>query len=505
MRRAAIRIAVLPLLSGALVCLSFPKWNLEWLAWAALIPLLVSALEAASSKEAFAAGWVAGCSAFCGVLYWLVPTFRAAHVPVLLGAGAVFALAAYIGLYYGTFAALSRWFFRRHPETPALVFSAALWAALEWLRDHFATGFPWGTLGYTQWLHPSVLQIAHIAGVYGVSSTLVLANLVVARLLLRRRLELLSVALVLIWASCCIRAYDGRWRPGPERTVRIAVLQGNIDQYKKWSREYVREILDSYGGLAREAESDPETALIVWPETALPGWVPQDPEILHWMQALARETGKPHLVGAVTQDGNKSYNSAFLFGPDGAILDRYDKIHLVPFGEFVPLQSWLGRWISVLNDLGGFDAGPKDQLIEAPGAALGVTICYEAIFPEIARRETAAGAQVLVNLTNDGWYLDTAAPEQHFSMSVLRAVENGRWLVRAANTGISGVIRPDGAVALRTRLNERAQFAADVAPENGKTFYARHGDVFAAACGAAVLCAVLIPFIFKESQNENRQ
>lgn len=240
----------------------------------------------------------------------------------------------------------------------------------------------------------------------------------------------------------------------------------------------------------KKSTTENPSRIVIWPETSVPGWIPNEPKMLEWASGVVKRTGAYHLIGAVTQEQGRSYNSAFLFGPDGKIEGRYDKMHLVPFGEFVPFQKILGKWIPVLNDLGGFDAGQNPRILKTPDWPVGASICYESIFPEIARRQVLEGAAVLVNLTNDGWYLDTAAPEQHFAMNVFRAVENRIGLVRAANTGISGCIDPFGKIAQMTKLNQRTILDGFVSLRREETFYTKHGDIFAWACAAASLIGI---------------
>ena len=273
------------------------------------------------------------------------------------------------------------------------------------------------------------------------------------------------------------------------QSVRIALLQGSIDQYKKWDQEYVREIKESYAGLASMIPKA-SVNLVVWPETALPGWYPQDKKVAGWLEKVVRKTRVHHLAGAVTRGEEKALNSAFLLSPDGTVLARYDKMHLVPFGEFVPMQSILGRWIAVLNELGGFTGGEGHRPLGFNGTRLGVGICYESIFPEIPRAQVRNGADILVNLTNDGWYLDTAAPEQHFAMNVFRAVENRRFLVRAANTGISGILSPSGTIVDRTRLGERTVLTGTASPRGEKTLFTRFGDWFPLLCSVSAVFGI---------------
>ncbi len=412
-------------------------------------------------------------------------------------------LAGYVALYYGVFFALLSQFCKKFPLDAAVFFGAALWPALEFLRNYLFTGFPWGNLGYTQWLQLPHIQFARYAGIYGVSSMVVLFNLFIAALVIKRNVRRWTLlSFVVIFAGIIFISHKKINQKIGGPPVSVAVLQGNIDQYHKWDPAYVSEIQKVYEDLSETARKANKNSWVLWPETAVPGWIPNDEPMLKWVSGTVKKSGLVHVAGAVTQEGvTTCRNSAFLFSADGKILDRYDKMHLVPFGEFVPFRGILGNWVPVLNELGGFSSGESHKVLNPPGARVGVSICYESVFPEIAREETRNGAQVLVNLTNDGWYLDTAAPEQHFAMNVFRAVENNRPLVRAANTGISGFIGPDGRVLSKTRIGERTVLFGEISPSETETFYTRHGDLFAWICAAVSLIG--IGFSFRKNSHEN--
>ena len=480
------------LLTGILVALSFPKWNLGPLAWFALVPLF-SAIDRKNGKQVFGLGFLSGWAAFLGILYWIVPTFRAAGVSTGVGVLSVALLSAYVALFWSAFA----WIFSRL-TIHRVFFGASAWAALEWARNYLFTGFPWGSLAYTQWQAWPLIQISEFTGVCGVSFLICAVNIFIYENLVERKIRWVNASVLGLLFSLnflALKMEQGRETPG-KSDLRVAVLQGNIDQYKKWSAESVEEILTSYESLALAPESK-SAHLVVWPETALPGWYPEDshPEdknLADWLENLIRKTGTFHLVGAVTRSEGKAFNSAFLMSPNGEFIARYDKMHLVPFGEFVPMQSFLGRWIFVLNDLGGFDKGQGQRPLDFNGVRLGAEICYESIFPEIPRAQVKNGAGFLVNLTNDGWYLDTAAPEQHFAMNVFRAVENRRVLVRAANTGISGFIEPTGKIAEKTRLGEQKVIAGNIQTRRDLTLFSRWGDWFPLLCSVFTIWGILI-------------
>jgi apolipoprotein N-acyltransferase len=282
---------------------------------------------------------------------------------------------------------------------------------------------------------------------------------------------------------------------------RVAILQPNVDQYRKWDKNYAQEIRSNIGELvAAAAQEHPD--LILWPESSMPDWL-DAPENARWLRNLLKRGQSEQLIGALARadvrrqvasaatppkqtlglsDGPiEQYNSAVLFDPAGNEIGEYHKRRLVPFGEFVPWRAVTSKLIDLLNQMEDLDAGsPNQALLPTLLGRLGVTICYEAVFPSLSRSNAAAGADVLVNLTNDGWYKDTWAPYQHFYVNIFRSVENRRPVVRAANTGISGVIDPYGAVIARLDLGQRGTLAAAV-PTGlfpGGSFYSRHGDWF---------------------------
>lgn len=487
----------LPLLSGFLYVLCFPGWNLGFLAWAAFVPLL-AALPYKRHLRAFLLAGAAGFLANLGTLYWIYPTCRAAQVDIPTSLAAVVSLALYMSLYWAAFGLLVRRLEER-PLAGAPFLLAAAWTALEWVRAHALTGFPWLPLAESQWQAPPVLAAARWGGGYLISFFIMLANATLARLLRDRmdrrwdwgrRLMAPSAALAL---GAGVSVY--LWRTPPAAAgppVKVAVAQGNIDQYKKWDQAYEDEIVQVYGGLTREAAAA-GAELIVWPETAVPGWVPNESKYVDWLKVRARESGAFLLVGAASHQQGLDYNAAFLLSPLGDILGQYRKRHLVPFGEIIPFQPLLSRWIRVLGELGDFASSDDWTVFRIPGAAFSANICFESLFPDIVAGFVKRGARMTVNMSNDGWFLDTAAPEQHFAASVLRAVETGTWVVHAANTGISGFIDPQGRVVARGPMNRRTLVRGEPAPAAGTTFYVRRGDLFALACLAAALLAALWP------------
>jgi apolipoprotein N-acyltransferase len=269
----------------------------------------------------------------------------------------------------------------------------------------------------------------------------------------------------------------------------VGVVQPSIDQYKKWDQAYEQEIKDTYSDLLDTlSESNPD--IIIWPETAVPGFLPANRELYGWVRSIAKKTGAYNLIGAPYNNGdNEFYNASILFGPEGEMLGVHKKTHLVPFGEYVPFRSELAPYFGILNTLGDFKWGKNYDAFAVKSIMWASTICSENFFCGTVRRFVLNGAEIIVNQTNDAWFLKTAAAQQHFIMNVFRAIENRRPIVVAGNTGISGVVSPAGDISQQTELFERTVFTAKVSPSRKITFYTKYGDIFSQLC---ILIALII-------------
>jgi len=472
-------------LSGVLLALSFPRFDLAPLAFVALIPLLVG-LDGVPALQGTYLGIIAGAVFSLMSIPWVVHTMTAyGGLPLPVGVLLLVVLSLYLGLYVGVFAFGVT---RLSPEGGLgyLVGAATLWVGLEYLRTFLLTGFPWNLLGYTQYRSLSIIQIASITGVYGVSFLLVLVNAAVALACLHGRrsarqalMPVLGVGVLLI--GTVVFGMGRRVSAEiPRREIRVSVVQGNIAQGIKWDPEFAGRTIAVYDRLTRRADRGSD--LIVWPETAVPFFLREGGPLTRRVLDLAMEVQAPLLVGSpdrVSDASPRYYNSAFLISPAGEIVQKYDKMHLVPFGEYVPLSSLLFFVHKMAAGIGDFSAGEAFTVFETPKGRFGVLICFETIFPDQVRRYVLAGADFLVNITNDAWFGDSAAPYQHLSMAALRAVENGVYLVRAANTGISALVAPSGQILERSDLFVEAVLSATMAPRSGGTFYTRRGDLFA--------------------------
>lgn len=476
--------------SGLLCSAAFPPWDLGVLGFLGLVPLLV-ALDGVGWRQAAWLGYAAGLSFFVSTIWWVVNTMTTyGRMPLLLSLVALVLLCGILAGYPAAFTGLvvagrDR---LRLPEVVAPVVAATLWTALEFLRTYLFSGFPWALLGYSQYREPTIRLLASLTGVYGISALLVLVNATLAQLLVRyarRRTgpqawrDVLLPGGVMLLVLMAAVAYAGLlWRdPTGGGPIRVAMLQGNIDQSVKWERTYQRVTLDIYERLVRGVVGE-RPALIVWPETAIPFFLRHEAELSPRVLRLASEIGIPMLVGSPDVGADAFlYNSAFLLGSDGAIRDRYDKRHLVPFGEYVPLQPVFFFLDKLVVGVGDFGRGRSATVFSLDGARFSVMICYEVIFPGEVREFVRRGAQFLVNITNDAWFGKSGAPYQHLAMAAMRAVENGTYLVRSANTGVSAVIAPTGAILAETGIFTEAALLGTIRPRRIETPYTRYGDV----------------------------
>ncbi len=475
--------------AGVLLALSFPKPGLAPLAFVALVPLLL-ALRGASRRGGFLCGQVTGTVQGFFLLLWVADVLTEhGGAPFSLALVLTLALSVAFGLFLGAFGAL-----QAHAGiafgSRSLGLAPFLFVTCEFLREHLLFGFPWCLLGYSQVDFPELVQIAAFTAVHGVSFLLAASSAGLTQALVgsssfERRLGLTLPALLL---SIALAYGHGRLQqPLPAQgTLTVGVIQASIPQDQKWERALLRSNIDRHLDLSREAVLR-SARLIVWPESAIAYELDLYPEVRKQIAEFTTSEGVFLLTGNDDRERDaqgkvRSYVGAKLLSPEGDILLRYHKMRLVPFGEYLPVPSFvasvlpIGRLVESVSD---FTPGTQAVTGSALGIPLGAFICYEAIFPSLVRRFSMNGAQILFNVTNDGWYGTSAAPYQHYAMARFRAVENHRYLVRAANTGISAIIDPFGRELARTRLMEARALVGDVRAVSETTFYSRNGDVFA--------------------------
>jgi len=481
---------LLAALTGVLLVFCFPKAEISWLAWFAFVPLLVACGQKSPVKAGKLA-FVAGLVGYGGIIYWInivVTTYG--KLPLVVSICLYLLLVAYLAAYFFVLFYLVRRVEQR--GIPVVVSLPILWVGLEFLRSFLLTGFPWASLGYSQYRVLPLLQVVDITGVYGISFLIVLANCVLFLLFnwIRARgsrvfpFRSTVVFLVLIVAVLLYGFSQLRQEPAGV-PLKVALIQGNIDQGIKWDPAFMEETISIYERLSRRAAAA-GVDLVVWPESAAPFFFQEPGPPTDRITSLARDLQAAFIFGspAFDDDGprRRYFNSAFLLSSSGEVLGRSDKMHLVPFGEYVPQAKLLPFVHKLVVGVGDFSPGDTLAALDIGKGKVGVLVCFEGIFPELSRRYVRGGAQLLVNITNDGWYGRSSAPYQHLSMSVFRAIENGVPLVRAANTGISAIIDEKGHISQATPLFVEDFCAGEVILGVGGTIYTRIGDVFALLC-----------------------
>jgi apolipoprotein N-acyltransferase len=530
----------LVLLSAVLQVVIFPLANLYAFSWIALAPLIVAILRArapntlqlagssrllpATPLQGFLLGYFCGILWLAGTCYWIFDTMhRYGGLPIPAAALALLLFCMYVGLYHGMFGlllasvagskdAVSPAAIRR-----ALVAVPFLWVAVELARTRI-TAFPWELLGYSQTANFALTRIATLTGVYGLSFEIALVNSVFAAAFLAppgvaksRRWWILAAAC----GAAVILQAGQLLAPPPAAADRTALLvQPNIpiQSGEMWTREYFEGTLRDLTAISLHpggVSADQHVDLIVWPESPSPFYT-NDPLFRDAVSELARQSGSWVVAGSIGitpamhsgGQGSQIYNSAALVGPSGQWMGRYDKVHLVPFGEYLPFPQVFGFAGGLTKEVGEFQHGASHAPLDAGGEGLGTFICYESIFPDEVRLGPLQGAQVLVNLSNDGWYGDSGAWKQHLQQTQMRAIENGRWLLSATNTGMTASIDPFGRIVAASPRKVRTALAAPYAQSAGTTFYTRHGDWFAYLCAIISLVALVVRFAFRDGAAE---
>jgi apolipoprotein N-acyltransferase len=484
-----VRVEVLyAVLSGILLTLSLPKPDLYPLAWIALIPWLFVILSESNPRRVAGVSYIAGFVFFTGTFYWMTETmiiYGGLSYVSGVGIGLLFAViysVCFLVFGLGVHLAVMRF-------GPRGVFLAApLWVTIELIRTHFFfSGFPWMLFGYALVPYIGILQIVTVTGIYGLSFIAAAVNSAFTYALVQRSrtwLPATAGAVVLMWFFPLL----GGTPSGDPIPVRI--VQTNISLNQPWAQPEASELLDELGTLSTSNASKPR--LVVWPETPAPFYLSDDPDFRGRIQAIARKLGAYVLVGYIDMIGEDPSNSAALLSPDGNVVSRYDKMHLVPFGEYIPLKRLLFFAESFTKQVGSFAPGTEYTISPVDGHRISTAICYESIFPDLMRQFVKQGSELFVLITNDGWFGESSAPFQHLRMGVVRAVENRRYMVRNANTGISAIIDPYGRIESSTRIGVRTILDGTAHFRSDLTFYTRYGDVFAYANALAAVLAIAI-------------
>lgn len=487
--------------TSILLILSFPSAEVWLLAWIALIPLFYI-LDKSSLRQSFVRSYFAGFIFFCGTLYWFI------NIPFgIVGKIGALLLIGYCSLYFGLFGIGYHFF--KHLKQPLIFFVIpALWVTCEYLRANLFTGFGWANLSHSQANNISMIQIADMTGEYGVTFVIVLVNLllkeIIERMKNKKAVKKIAIATVLIIFTVSLYGYY-RIRNTPfdhdfqkSENFSVGIVQGNIDQDDKWDRSKEAANFEKHISLTDQLARQ-DLHLIVWPETSYPGQLWDEMTYFNFLSEYVDKIDIALLFGAITKEQGKYYNSAIHLNINGKIENVYNKYHLVPFGEFLPFR----RMFPILEDIvpiEDFTSGGKlsDFFDEFEHRKFATLICFEDTVSNLSRRSVLNGAGVLFNLTNDAWFGDTIAPYMHLRSAIFRTVENRRYLIRAANTGVSAVISPTGKIVTKIGNKEgkttyvKGVAIANVTFRSHLTFYTKFGDVFTIFCIACILCVIVL-------------
>jgi apolipoprotein N-acyltransferase len=508
-------------LSGLLLVACFPKIHLPGLVWVACLPMLVALAGEKRLKQAFLLGYLCGACFFAGSCYWFVEVMEVyGRLAPALAVGVLILFVIIDSSFFGGFGLAMGWAARRSPGW-ALAASPFLWVAMELARTYLITGFPWNLLGYAVEAS-GVRQIASVTGVYGLSFLVVVTGALAAWLTRKARSKWAWLAAI-VWVSLLGVA---QWRLAPPLeavgTDVAFLVQPNVpldepalDAWIPWRdpaqlHQLVNLSVSTVDKCMNRSMSatlpggPPASGppLLVWAENPAPFYFTRDPIFRSAMQNMARQTHAIVILNTIVPvdaEGKFITNSAIVLDPEGREVSRYDKIHLVPFGEYVPAWALPGLVSKITPEVGDFVPGSTYAVAKTPGGGIGVFICYEAIIPQLARQLTKAGAGVLVNISNDGWYGESAAAYQHLEMARLRAVENHRYLLRATNDGLTALIDPYGRILQQIPRHRQMIMPAHFRYETRLTFYSSHGDVFAWLC--LVIAGLMLAGAFQRAKS----
>ena len=486
------------IVSGVLIILSFPKYGFGFVAWFALIPLLYALHRTTSIRQALLLGFITGVVGYVGIIYWIAyVVVNYGYLPIYLGIILMLLLACYLSVYLAIFATGIVYL---KNKIPLYLIAPVLWVCLEYCKSQLFTGFPWENLGYSQYLNLYLIQFADILGVYGLSFLIILVNVSLFEIFTKRskREYIITAAVslflisVYIYGIFRVNSIDKTLQNPSTPSMEVSLIQGNIDQSIKWNENFQKETLNIYEGISLK-NVPASGGLIIWPETAVPFNFQDENDLRRQIRNLSIKTKSNFMFGSMSYSRRSHqidfYNSAYLLSPEGEVKGRYDKVHLVPYGEYVPLRNVFPFIKGLTAGIGDFSTGDGYSPLSSAGRKIGVLICYEGILPFATRMYKKESAEILVNITNDAWFGTTSAPYQHLSMTIFRAVETRLYLVRAANTGISAIIDPRGHIVEQTNIFQKDALKGKVKFLKIPTFYAEYGDILVSVCFMlSILC-----------------
>ena len=495
------RFLVLSILSAVFLSLSFPKFNIFILVWVCLIPLIHCVLNG-RMFFAIMCGFITGLIFAVISIYWMLPFLEAntrSFSNSLILSSIVW---IYLALYFVIWAGLLNFAKNYLKDIKLILFSAALWTVLEYIRTYAMSGFPINLLAYSQSSFYTIIQIADISGVYGVSFVIVVINMLLYFYLQNKDKRYLIVSAIIIlsllfYGLIRVNKFDGEYG---DKKINVGVVQPNIEQYKKWNAKYAAVILDT---LCENADffEDKNIDMLIYPETVLPRRLEENKDVQRAIRYISY-VAKLTLIGGMSDENKKRYNSVFILSQDGEIIGKYKKRHLVIFGEYLPFRNLLSGFLKSLYSLNPSDELSKEKeltVFKFDDITLGINICSENFYPYLSRNLVLKGANILTNHTNNAWFWDMATPYQHFAMNIFRAVETRKNLIVAANTGISAIISSNGKCMAKTKMDENISFTGHAYTNNYRSLYIMIGDIFVYMCMIfSILC--LLFFIFKKYQ-----
>ncbi len=512
---------IIPFSTPLLLWLALPgEGEIWWLLFISLVPLLF-ALPQLRFRETVLVGLFCGMAHHGAQLYWLAPVLaRYGGLSLWLAVLVLLLLVFYMALYFVAKVLFCRQVLKNCSPLLALFVLPAFWVGLDWVRSFLFSGFPWLDLGYGFFKEPVLIQSAALFGHSFLTFLLVAVNTLFVVLFCHRKKPGTLVVPVLVTAIIVVlvagysvqhlKELEGQMVVSGRETMRIGIVQGNVDQSRKWAPEMQWRTIAGYLEQTKIVLDKDKVALVVWPETAMPFYPTSYPRMTALFSRIKMMdvpilTGTPwYEIVDLTKRDIAYYNSAQLLLPDASYGGSYYKSHLVPYGEYIPLKRVLSFLSPLVETAGAFSPGTIEKPISYGAAQAGVLICFEAIFPDLARKWVKNGANVLINLTNDAWYGKTAAPYHSMAMSVLRAVETGRWMVRSANTGISGFIEPTGRVAASSEIFTTWEKGREVQFFSDETFFVACGYLFAPGCFFLVVVLFVINRKFWKHSGRNR-
>jgi apolipoprotein N-acyltransferase len=490
----------LPAVTGFLLAASFPKADQGFLAWIAFVPLIAFFYQASNPAQAFWGGFIAGAVQLFFLQIW-IPSVLAQYgdLSVVLAWLAYGLMLILLSLFPAAACFITKLLIRRGGDSYLLSFPF-IWIAVEYAQNYFPFGgYPWLLTGYSQSKYLRLIQIADLTGVFGISFLILFFNAALFWTGLHRKRgwvaawPLISAASLTVLSLLYGANSFHRWN-SINPNFRAAMLQGNIS-FNDPEKVMIDKFKNGYARMADRLKS-PHPDLLIIPESPSPVAFEYDSEYRQNLERLASSFSMGLVFNNIREEkaqaDTRYFNSAYFIGRDGKLLDVYDKMHLVPFGEYIPMKDIFSFFRTISRDVSAFSPGRNYRIAKIGDRSANAVICFEIIFPDLVRRFVKKGSQLILNLTNDGWYGDSSAPFQHLSIARWRAIENRRYLLRAANSGISAFIEPTGRLQTSTGILQQAVCEGRFAFVPQQTFYTRYGDVFVFLCAIIAFGFVIL-------------